>query len=177
MYKLKTLHEKLNENYNHFVWRNTNYKWLYELLSKKTIKSKRGRFISFSMAEDSGGQDDYGGTRIKFNRTELDKQGLIEVYYDYEFFERYPEISRYVTGYKSEKEYYENLGYSGPEEANNNLDLTWEEYIEGYEGEEELVLKNLKFNENLILNVSFIKDRPSKNLINLLKINNITYEI
>lgn len=176
-YKIKNISEFLNEGYNSSIWRNTNYNWLLELLNKKQMKSKTGRFISFSLAEDSGGQDDFGGTRIKFNKSELDKQGLIEIYYEEDFFKKYQDISIYVTGFKNAEEYYDNRGYSGPDDANDNQDLTWDQYIEGYEEEQELVLKNLKFTSNLIEHVTFIKDKPNKKLLNLLEINNITYDI
>lgn len=176
MYTLKSLNQHINERYNQSVWRNTNHKWLYELLRKKRIRPEQGRFISFSLTEDSGGQDDFGGTRIKFNRSELDKQGLIEIYYEPDFFEEHPEVSLYVTGFKNEQDYYEQLGYDSPEEANANHELTWEQYIEGYAVEEELVLKQLRFNDNLIEEVLFIKDKPSNNILDLLKRNNVYYE-
>lgn len=162
-----------NSNYN-YVWRNTDYEWLYELLTNKQIKSEKGRFISFSLEEDGGGMDDFGGTRIKFNRNLLDKQGLIEIFYESDFFEKYSEICLYVTAYESEQHYYDN---NDCEDADEKGVLSWEQYIEDYEHEQELVLKNLIYTEKLIEEVIFLKDVPSKELINILKNKNIKFDI
>lgn len=159
-----------------YVWRNTNFNWLLELLTKKYINAERNRFISFSSNENSGGQDDFGGTRIKFNRKELERQGLVEIEYDTDFFKEHPDICLYVTAYKSKEDYYENLGYDGPDEANDNGELTWEDYIGDFEIEQELVLKEIKYTSKLIEEVTFIKDKPSTELIDILKSENIKYE-
>jgi len=174
-YKIKSLTEFTNESSDSSLWRNTDYRWLLELLNKGKIKSDNNRFISFSIKEDSGGQDDFGGTRIEFNSGEIYKQGAIEIYYDAEFFEKYPEISRYVTGYKTEKDYYKDKGYAGAEEANEDGELTWEDYIGDFEIEDEVVIKEIKFTSDLIKGVKFIKDKPSKQLITLLNKYNISY--
>lgn len=174
-YEIKSLNNFINEFRNNSLWRNTNHRWLLELLKNGKVTAEKGRFISFSSEEDSGGQDDFGGTRIKFNENIVYKQGAIEINYDTRFFEEYPEISRYVCGFKSEEEYYSDKGYSGAEEANADMELTWDQYVEGFENENEVVIKKIKFTENLIESVNFIKDKPNKKLIELLNMHNIEY--
>jgi hypothetical protein len=180
-YKLKSLNEFVNEAYGIDLWRNTNFKWLLELLKRGKYSSEKGRFISLSNKEDSGGQDDFGGTRIQFNAEELYKQGAIEIEYDRYFFDKHSDICRYVTGYDSEDDYYQDHDYKDADDFNKNgnddLDtLSWESMLEDYENEDEIVIKEIKFNDNLIKNVTFTKDKPNKALLELLDKYKIHYD-
>lgn len=158
-----------------FVYRNTHPDWLLNLLKNGHIDAGE-RFISFSLDPDSGGQDNYGSAQISFDRASLDKQGLEEIYYEKDYFEQNPDISRYVTGFCSEQDYYTNQEFNNAEEAHEQHKLSWEDQIESYEGEEELVLKELKYENGIINNVLF-KEKPSDEILNLLDQNNISYQI
>lgn len=173
------LQKKSNEASQQFMYRTTNWKWLLDLLKTGKIVRKE-RFISFSNDPDSyKSTNDYGGTNIIFNRSELEKQGLIDIEYDVNFFNTNPELCMYVLGYKDEEDYYDNLGYEDYDDliASGDLEMTFDEYIGDFEEEDESVLKNLKFTDNLIVSVEFETDRPNKELLKLLDIYNITYTI
>jgi len=145
------------------VYRNTSYKWLFELIKKKSIIPKS--FISFSKFEDSGGQDNFGGTRITFDKKLLEKQGLIEVFYERHFFETYPEICLYVTGYRDVDHYYQENDYEDEEDflfngREDETTLDWDTYLEDYATEGEFVIKKLKFVPGIIKFVEFTEDKP-----------------
>lgn len=161
------------------LYRNTSIKWLMEFLNKGSALpyGSEDRFISFSKQEDSGGQDDYGNVRITFNANMLYGQGAIEVEYYEEFFEEHPDICQYVTGFKNEDEYYKNSDYKGKEDfeenGQNDVDtLPWESTIEDYSEEAEVVIKKLKLEKGLVVNVmvpkntkkSIIKEIESKGI-------------
>jgi hypothetical protein len=82
----------------------------------------------------------------------------------------------YVTGYENEQGYYDDKGYSGAEEANDNMELTWEQYLEDYEGEEEVVINKITYKSDLIKMVNF-SEKPHKKLIKLLNKLDIPYEL
>jgi hypothetical protein len=160
-------HIKLFEDFNkesEKIYRNTHIKWLLEFLKKgETDRSKENRFISFSFEPDSGGQDDFGDIHIEFDSNEVFKQGAIAVEYNEYFFEQNPDISAYVTGCKSEDEYYQDHNYKDKEdfEANGHEDmdtLMWSTVIEDYEGEAEIVIKKLEYIPGMITKV--ILDKP-----------------
>lgn len=142
------------------LYRNTSLKWLMDFLNKgsATPYMSKKRFISFSKKPDSGGQDRFGDIRIVFDATKLYAQGAIEIEYDTEFFEDHPDISMYVTSYKGEEDYYKNSGYKSKKDFEKNGQddsntLMWETVIEDYEDEAEVVIKNLKLEKGLILNI------------------------
>ena len=137
------------------LFRSTDQTFLIMLLELEgdPLKARGpGNFISLSRDSDSGGQDDFGGREIviEFDENKIFDQGAEEIWYEPAFFEQFPEISLYVTGYKGEEDYYEQKGYSGPEEANEDMELTWDQYLEGYGHEEEIVMKQLRYVPGLI---------------------------
>ena len=163
---MKNYKNFLNESSNDLtLYRNTNIEWLISLLKDKEI---RNDFISFSYVEDSGGND-FGNARITFNGRELEKQGLIDIDYSTDFFKENPDISEYVTDYRTEKDFHDNI-----------VDGDWEDHIIFLKDEEELVIKDiLKFTNNLIENVEIDEDifsNLSQETIDLFRKNNITYE-
>lgn len=165
------------ESRTSFVYRNTDEDWLLNFLENGYIKDT---FISFSLDEDSGTSDDFGSIKIKFNLNELEKQDLIEIFYEEEFFQMYPQICYYVTGYESKQDYYENMGYDSEEEALDSNDpdaILWESYLEDFEEEQELVVsKKLELTKGLINEVIF-REEPDDKLLKLLEKNDIFYEI
>ncbi len=50
-------------------------------------------------------------------------------------------VTGYVTGYKDAEDYYSDNGYDGPEAANSDSNLMWNEYIADFEIEQEVVMK------------------------------------
>lgn len=141
-------------------YRNTNEKWLFTLLKNGVITPFRGnkKFISFSLDEKSGGMDNFGDECICFNFEEIIKQGGIEIFYEPEFMEKYPEICMYITGYSGREDY--------ESQHDPETDLSWKTTIEDYEHEQEIIIKQLKFTKNLINWVKFNK-QPDKILKNL----------
>lgn len=135
-------------------YRNTDEQWLIEFLSKGEIKPymQEKRFISLSFDKDSGEQDNFGDVRVVFDYNTLLKQHPIEIYYEPEFMEQYPDICMYVTGYDGRFDY---------EEQHDENDLSWETTIEDFQEEEEIVIKKIRFEESLIIAVIFKKE-PSK---------------
>ena len=157
------------------IYRNTAIEWLTQFLNKgeATPFMDEKRFISFSTKEDSGGADDFGDIRIEFDSNELYKQGAIAIEYDTEFFEEYPDICAYVTGFKSEDDYYQNSDYEDAadfeERGQDDSDtLMWSTIIEDYENEAEVVIKKLKYVEGLITKV-YLPKKIKKEDINLIK--------
>ena len=143
------------------LYRNTSIDWLNDFLKKGITYPyiNKKRFISFSKEEDSGGADNFGETNIEFNAKELYKQGAIEIEYNVDFFEQNPEICKYVTGYKGEEDYYQQRGYEGKQDFEENGQddfdtLMWETVIEDFENEAEVVIKKLKYKDGLILSVN-----------------------
>jgi len=157
------------------IYRNTSENWLLRLLQNNHIKAT-GRFISFSLVPNSGGMDDFGKTRITLNRELLDEQGLEEIFYEPEYFELHPEISQYVSGYGSEQQYYDDKDFDNAEEAYDQSDFDWKSFVESYEHEEELVLKELTYKPGMVLNVMFSLE-PSEELKQLLDKNSIEYSV
>jgi len=157
-----------------FLYRNTDEPFLLEILKKGKVYSRNKKFVSLSKEPDSGGLDEYGNVRIIFNGNLLFKEGAIEIYYDDpEFWEEYPEIAKHVTGFRDAKDYYKDKGYKGPEEANENGELTWEQYCEGFSDESEVVIPFIKMMPNLISSIQS-KDKLKKETIDLLAKFNIS---
>jgi len=165
------------------LYRNTAMKWLTDFLTKGSavpFGDAKKRFISFSAKEDSGGADNFGEVNIEFNSKELYKQGAIEIEYDVDFFEEHQDICIYVTGYKNEKDYYQQNDYKDKEDFEENGQddsdtLMWETMIEDYENEAEIVIKKLKYIKGLINKVTVPK-KTSKKDIELIKSKGITVE-
>lgn len=164
---------EVGDNSEESIWRHTNQKWLFELLNSGKKIGREERFISFSSDKDSGGMDNFGDVIIEFDKEKVYDQGAIEIWYEKDFFDMYPKICKYITGYERENDYYEMNDFKGPEDANDNLELTWEQYIESYEHEEEIVIKEIKMEHKLIKSVKFEED-PKPGLIKLLKDHNIS---
>jgi hypothetical protein len=164
------------------LFRNTSIRWLMELLNTGTAVpyGDKKRFISFSKKEDSGGADTFGDIRITFDAKKLYKQGAIEIEYDVDFFEEHKDICIYVTGYKSEKDYYQQNDYKDKEDFEKNGQddadtLMWTTMIEDYENEAEVVIKKLKFEPGLITNV-LIPTKANKKDVEAIKAKGIHVE-
>ena len=145
----------LNEYANKYsLWRNTSEEFLLELLKKGKVSSKGKKFVSLSEEPDSGGQDVYGDVQIEFDGNLLVKQGAESIYYDDpDFWDEFPLIAQHVTGFKNAKAYYNDKGYKNAEEANEDGELTWEQYCESFSDEAETVVPQIKLVPNLILSV------------------------
>lgn len=162
------------------IFRNTGEGWLQEFLSKEEIKATphddgTPRFISFSRDSDSGGQDDFGSVQIEFDEDKLFAQDAEEIWYEPEYFEMNPAISRYVTGFTGEQDYYDSKDFDNAEEAWEHSDLDWNTYVEDYATEEEIVMTEVKYEPGLIKKVTF-SEPPLDKTIELLKKYNIPYE-
>jgi len=136
------------------LWRNTDLNWLRDLVTKRTLTAPKGKFISLSLAEDSGGQDDFGDTCIEFDYDMVFEQGAREVGYDPDFMEQHPDICLYVTGYTGRDEY----------DAGEDDHLDWETLLEDYAQEEEVVLTKLSYKPGIVKSIYFTegvgRDRP-----------------
>jgi hypothetical protein len=146
--KKKVARNFMMDNYSlDTLYRTTTYDWLIDLIKNKSIISKRS-FISFSRDENSGQGDNstFGDIRIDFEAKEIIKQGAIEIEYTPEFFDNYPDICMYVTGYKNEESYVKTIpnGYEEP----------WDEFINSFSSEEEVVIPKLKMTTKLIKKVT-----------------------
>jgi hypothetical protein len=160
------------------LFRSTDQDWLRIFLDQDQIMSPSGpgKYISLSRDSESGGMDTFGGKEavIEFDEDMIFDQDAIEIFYEPEFFEKYPDICMYVTAYKGEQDYYEQNDLSGRDEAMESTELTWEDYLEGYEHEEEIVMKRLSYQPGLIKHVDiFTPAHPI--LIEMLEENNIRY--
>jgi hypothetical protein len=129
-------------------------------LEGKPLLARENKFISLSRDSDSGGQDNFGMKEIaiEFDENKIFQQGAEEIWYEEDYFNENPKISLYVTGYKNENDYYYQNDYSGPEEANQNYDLTWDQVIDSYTHEEEILMKKIYYEKGLINNVIFYSD-------------------
>jgi len=156
------------------IFRNTKPDWLFYLLENGKIKSHT--FFSFSFNRDSGGQDKFGNVLISFDYDKLFGQGAEEIWYEIQFMNEFPEICKYVTAFSDAQEYYDSMGVENGKEAHENYELSWPEYIESFEHEEEIVIKELSYEPGLINYVIFFHDKPSKSLLSLLKQYNINYQ-
>jgi len=109
---------------------------------------KDKKYMSFSLDENSGQgeSDEFGDIRVDFDATKLYGQGGIKIVYTLEFFKNNPDLCEYVTGYESEAEYYQYV--------KGENELTWEEYIDSFKGEQEVALKKLKMVPGLIKKVT-----------------------
>lgn len=168
--------EESNEN---VLYRNTDIGWLLDFLTNKSIKQERRdkKFISLSLDKESGSQDKFGDTKIIFNKDKLENQGAIEVYYEKEFMEMYPKISKYVTGYENEKEYYNDKDLKNADDAIKNNEFTWDEYIKSFEHEQEFVISKIKYEDELIKKVIIKNKNFDANIKKIFEKNNIKYEI
>lgn len=143
--------------HNDKLYRNTTQQWLINLLTDGRIKTEDKEWISLSQNSMSGGADFYGSCHIIFDEKLIYNQGGIEIdYQDPIFFENNSNITKHVTGFRSAEEYYDNNGYSGPEDANNNFELTWEQHCENYSNEEEVVIEEIIYQSELILYVEIM---------------------
>lgn len=155
----------LNESYERPLYRTTSIDFLKNLLKNKKIKSKGKHFVSVSFDVNSGGQDNYGDLTIKFDSEILFNQGAIEIYYDDpDFWEENPKITRHVTGYENEEDYYDGIGYENAEEANDNYELDWDSFCQDFASEEEVVIHEIKYIDGLITG---IKNKKMKDFISL----------
>lgn len=116
---------KIFEQSDYVLYRNTSIEWFKTFKQNKVIEGKP--FISFSFESDSGGMDNFGDTQIVFDANKLFAQGAIEILYEPEFFAEH-------------------------EEAWENNELSWEDVVEDFAHEEEVVIRTLKYENGLILN-------------------------
>jgi hypothetical protein len=169
----------INEEYvNGSLFRSTDQMWLRIFLDQDKImypKNKEG-FISLSFDTESGSIDSFGGKEvtIEFDQEMIFNQDAIELYYEPEFFEKYPKLCLYITGYEGEEDYYNQKDYKNAEEAISNLDLTWEDVISDFEHEDEVVMTKLKYIPGIIKKV-IIYNKLHPILKDMLEENNINY--
>lgn len=161
------------------LFRSSDQMWLRIFLDQDQIitPQKEGKFISLSRDKESGSQDDFGGKEIimEFDENKIFNQEAEEIWYEAEYFNKNPEISLYVLAYKNEDDYYEQHDLSGPEEANEKMELTWEQYIESYEHEEEIIMKKLKYQPGILKHVDILTPAHPI-LIMMLEENKIQYK-
>ena len=156
------------------IWRSANQKWLLEFLSRGGYIHHGTAYISFSFDTESGGMDNFGGREIviEFDEQKIlrqgREQGLGEIYYDEGYFEENPDISNYVTGYNDRKSY--------EEDNDDEYSIDWETYIEDFEHEKEILLKELHDEEGLIKQVIF-NEKANPILLNKLIRMNIPYKL
>lgn len=164
------LFEEFNER-GYSLWRNTSEEFLLELLKTGKVSSKGKAFVSLSNEPDSGGQDDYGDVQIEFEGDLLAKQGAEAIYYDDpDFWDEFPLIAQHVTGFKNAKDYYRDKGFNDSEDANENGELTWEQYCEGFSEESETVIPQIKLVPSLILSVNSNRALKPETISLLLKL-------
>lgn len=161
-----------------YLYKTAGQEWLINLLKDGKLKTINKDWISLSLDEYSGYTSDYGNMTITFNKDMImSEPNCYEVdYEDSNFFEMFPTITKHVTGYSNEEEYYSDKGYDGPDEANDDGELTWEQYCEGYSDEQEVVIDEIFYKDGLIINVEF-NEKPEPQLLDLLKSKNIKYTI
>ena len=148
----------------HFI----DIKYFNKAFQKQLLKTVKPHGF-LSLTESDYLPDNYGDSMIAFDKRKLlqkNRKG-IEVIYDNDWFNKHPKISLYVTGYKNEKDYYEQKDYKDADEANENNDLTWEDVIEDFGEEYEFIFPGgIKFNKD---DIAFIKTKNKKNVLTELK--------
>ena len=175
--KIIVVRESVYTAIDNKLYRNTDENFLYNLLKNGSIKSKGKDFISLSLKENSGGQDNYGNVRITFNSKELENQGAIELWYDdVDFWKQYPDITKHVTGFNNADEYYQNNEYENEEDfekrgQNDFNTSSWLGLLDTYSPEAEVVIPKITMGPNLIENVKFEKDPEEKTKLLLNKWN------
>jgi len=153
--KLKDL---LRENYNNYLDENKYiHRWQDINSTIKLLKNKRlsttKPFISLTLDPDSAKSAGFSGILITFDRNNLQKNNskMQEVYYEEHFMKLFPNISRYVTGYRKKEDY-------------DDDELNWEQYIETFEDEQEVVIpKSIKIDDNSIVLIT-AKNSDKNNL-------------
>lgn len=143
-------HLKLYEAFkqSQVLYRTTDVEWLYDLIRKgKASPAKDKQFISFSKDENSGNNDAFGDVRIDFDGAELYRQGGIDIEYTETFFKKHPDICLYVTGFKNEKDYLDSF-------KDPSGEWTWQELINSFKNEKEVIVKNLKYKPGIIKKVT-----------------------
>jgi len=145
-----------------FLYRTTDIEWLSELIKRGRIKSQN-KYISFSKNRYSGEDYDFGNIVIEFNANVLYSQGARDVEYNVDFFKKNPDIAEYVTGFKDQQEYME---------GRDDVTKDWKNFITGFSNEEEVIIKELKMEINLIRAVELWpgdKDEADPKEVGLLK--------
>ena len=56
------------------------------------------------------------------------------------------------------------------------FDFSWDEYIESFEHEQEVIIENLKFKSNLIKNIQFFREQQNSELIKLMNTLNLNFK-
>lgn len=177
--RAKTINEEIISG---SVWRSASQQWLIDFIDKGGVIDHGNRFISFSFDSESGGQDNFGGKEIiiEFDEEKILKQGkaqgLGEVEYSEIWMRYHPKVCQYITGYRTKKAYYDQLGVKNDKEAWESEELTWDSIITDNEHEKEIILKKLKDEEGLIKSIKFYVSADIK-FINKLKRKNIPYKL
>jgi hypothetical protein len=165
---------------DHSVWRSASQNWLKEFIDNEGYIDHKDRFISFSFAQDSGGQDNFGGEEviIEFDKdtilSQAHSQGLGEVEYDPYYMEQHPDVAIYVLG-QTREDYLEGAEKDIGDDWDNREDY-WEGYIESFEHEQEIVMKSLSDEEGIIKEIVFNKPADIS-LINRLRREGIPYRL
>jgi hypothetical protein len=162
------------------VWRSASQNWLKEFIDNEGYIDHKDRFISFSFDPESGGMDNFGGEEvvIEFDQdiilSQAHSQGLGEIEYDLCYMEDHPEVAKYILGFGTKQEYFDNNDEI--EDDWDNKDDYWESYIESFEHEKEIVMKTLSDEEGLIKGIVFNKPADIS-LVNRLRRKGIPYRI
>lgn len=160
------------------LFRSTDQMWLRILLDQDQMiyPNREEGFISLSIDTESGSMDEFGGKEItiEFDQDMIMNQDALEIYYEPEFFEQYPKLCLYVTGYKGEDDYYKQKEYEDAEDAWSNSDLAWEDVVSDFEHEDEVVMTKLKYVPGIIKNV-IIYNKLHPILKDMMEENNINY--
>jgi hypothetical protein len=167
---------KLFENFQDkpkFYYRKTRQGWLLNLLKDGEIMSNPtqpdDKFISLTTAKEL--EFDFGPYLIKFDAKLLDKQGARVVEYTEEFFEKNPDISKHITDCYTKEDFYKD-----PNSANGagiTDETTWDEVIEMWSEEEEVVIEKIKMVPGLIIEVECEDHKIKDELRDLLHKNKI----
>lgn len=158
-----------------FYYRKSQQGWLLKLLKDGHIEpnpTQETKYISLTTADEL--EFDFGPCLIKFDADLLDKQGAITVEYTEEFFEEHPEISKHITDCYTKEDFYKN-----PQAANGagiTDDTTWDDMLERWSEEEEVVIEKIKLVSGLIVEVES-EEEIKQELKDLLIKNNIKLSI
>lgn len=145
------------------LYRNTSQRWLINLLNDGKIKTKHhsptaGSWISISKNEASGDTGfDFGNCHIVLDKNMVYAQGAIDVEYTVEFFAKHPDIAKHVTGYTQDeflKDPDPKSWWTIPDKTGEELNMSlWKMACEEHANEEEVVIKELKYEPGLIKEV------------------------
>jgi hypothetical protein len=171
------------------AYRKTEISWLIKLLTEGEIfPSPQYNFVSFSFSKLEGlslmsfeGVPilEYGDVQIEFDLAMLQRQGAKPVDYDaIESGGAKLEIVEHVTGagFEDEDDYYLEFDLEDADDARAKGEPTWEEYIDPFRQEEEIIMKKLTYEPGIIKKVILPKIYLNPRIKDLLDRHYIPYE-